>query len=82
MKLVMDFLGTMPLRAGMDDDRRDLIVSLCTHIGMIMEDTSDLALTMRGVTEEDIADRVYEIDIAIRRMGAMIIPAIALYPRV
>lgn len=36
MKLVMDFRGAIPLRAGMDDDRRDLIVSLCTKVGMIM----------------------------------------------
>lgn len=49
---------------------------------MIMEDTSDLALTARGVTNEDLADRVDEIDIAIRRMGALIIAAIALYSRV
>lgn len=28
----MDFPGAMPLRAGMDDDRRDLIVSLCTQV--------------------------------------------------
>lgn len=61
--------STMPLRARMDDDRRDLIVSLCTQIGMIMEDASPLALTMRGVADDDLADRVDEIDIAIRRMG-------------
>ncbi|MBL8651102.1 MAG: hypothetical protein JNL35_11965 [Sphingopyxis sp.] len=78
----MDFAGAMPLHADMDDDRRDLIVSLCTQAGMIMEDTSDLALTARGVTNEDLADRVDEIDIAIRRMGALIIAAIALYSRV
>lgn len=78
----MDLSGAMPLRADMDDDRRDLIVSLCTQVGMIMEDTSDLALTVRDITDEDLADRVDAIDIAIRRMGALIVAAIALYPRV
>ena len=78
----MDFPGVSSLPAPMDNDRRDLIVSLCTQIGMIMEDASDLALTMRGITDEDLAHRVDEIDIAIRRMQALIIAAIALYPRV
>lgn len=65
----------------MDNDRRDLIVSLCTQIGMIMEDTSEIALTVRGVSDQDLADRVDGIDAAIRRMHALIAAAIALYPR-
>lgn len=48
MKPVMDLSGAMPLRAGMDDDRRDLIIRLSTVVGMIMEDTSELAVTVRG----------------------------------
>jgi hypothetical protein len=81
-KLVMDLSGAMPLHADMDDDRRDLIVGLCAQAGMIMEDTTDLAHTARGVTDEDLANRVDEIDVDIRRMGALIVAAIALYPRV
>jgi len=32
----------------MDEDTRDLIVGLCTRIGMIMEDTSVAKLTLRA----------------------------------
>ena len=81
MKLVMDFPGVLPLRAGMDDDFRNLIVSLCTQVGMIMEDTNDLALTVRGVTDEELAERIDEIDRAIRRMQALVSAARALHPR-
>lgn len=33
----------------MDDDTDDLVIQLCTRIGMIMEDTSVLALTVPGM---------------------------------
>lgn len=36
----------------MDDDTSDLITQLCRHIGMIMEDHCDLALTI-GRLEQD-----------------------------
>lgn len=65
----------------MDEDCRDLIVTLCTQVGMIMEDTSDLALTARGVTDDDLADRIDEIDVAIQRMRVLIVAAIAIRPR-
>lgn len=65
----------------MDDDFRNLIVSLCTQVGMIMEDTNDLALTVRGVTDEELAERVDEIDRAIRRMQALVSAARALHSR-
>lgn len=53
----------MPLHADVDDDRRALIVNLRTQVGMLMEDTSSLVLTARSVTNENLADRVDEIDI-------------------
>lgn len=78
MKLVMDFVGAMSLRAGMDDNRLDLIIRLCTMIGMIMEDTSELALTVRGVGTPHLNGRLDEIDKAVRQMHTLIATATSL----
>ena len=77
----MDLPGAVALRADMDDDRRNLIIGLCTQVGMIMEDIGDIALTMRGVTDDNLAARIAEIDRAVRRMLALISAAAALEPQ-
>lgn len=68
MKLVMDLAPVMPLRADMDDNRRDPIVRLCTVVGMILEDTSELALTVRGVKDDNLAGRLSKIGEAVRKI--------------
>lgn len=75
MKLVMDLAGAMSLGTSMDDDRRDLIIRLCTVIGMIMEDTSELALTVRGVGNAGLNGRLGEIDEAVGQMQTLITTA-------
>lgn len=75
MKLVMDLDAAMPLRPRMDDDQRDLIIRLCTLVGMIMEDTSELALTVRGAGDDKLSGRLAEIDEAVRQMQVLIATA-------
>lgn len=75
MKMVMDLSAASPLRPSMDDDRRDFIIRLCTVIGMIMEDTSELALTVRGVRNADLSGRLGEIDEAVGQMQTLITTA-------
>lgn len=71
MKLVMDLSGATPLCRDMNDNRHDLIIRLCTVVGMIMEDTSELALTVRGVDDDNLAGRLGEIDEAVRQMQVL-----------
>jgi hypothetical protein len=77
MKLIMDLASSGALRAGMDDNRRDLIIRLCTQVGTIMEDPVDLALTLGGVADDHLAGRL--IDAAVRRMQVLISATAALH---
>ena len=51
-----------------DPDLVDLVVQLCTRIGMIMEDVGPLALV---ASPEGLEDRVHEIASAIRILVAV-----------
>jgi len=77
-KLDMDF-GPLSRRGGaMDDDTEDLVTQLCTRIGMIMEDTSVLALTVRGMDQVGRRAALWNIEQAAGRIHALVAAAKAL----
>ena len=77
MKLVMDLPARAALRVAMDADRRERITSLCTEIGMLMEDVSVVALECRG-DETAIRQRVDDLAAAIAKMHDLVTTARAL----
>lgn len=56
----------------MDDDTHDLIVGLCSRIGMIMEDASGAALTIRRVDRDALPGAVAELEVAVAQIAALI----------
>lgn len=54
----------------MDDDTEDLVIQLCTRIGMIMEDTSVLAVTMPGMDPVGRRAALWKIEQAAGRVHA------------
>ena len=56
----------------MDDDTDDIIVQLCTRIGMIMEDTSAVALTVGCLERDERLTTIEEVEMAAKRIGALI----------
>ena len=58
-----------------DPDRIDLVVQLCTRIGMIMEDMSPLAI---DTSSDGLKGRVAEVVRATRLMAALVDAAEAL----
>lgn len=60
-KLRLDFPAKAGLSVRMDDDTTELIVRLCTRIGMIMEDASVIALTVAGMTPDERTATIEEI---------------------
>lgn len=73
-KLHLDFRGQCGLPGDMDNatshdpDLIDLVVQLCTRIGMIMEDTSPVAL---NASPEGLAQRTFEIAREARRLAVI-----------
>jgi len=55
-KLRVDLRPFMALRPAMDSDTTDLIARLGVRIGMIMEDTSVIALSLTSAPADDMAD--------------------------
>ncbi len=66
------------LGAVMDDNARDLMDQLCTRIGMIMEDASELALTIGGTNETDRAEQLTQLAEASACISALVGAAMAL----
>jgi hypothetical protein len=62
-------LGVLPI---MGDDTDDIIIQLCTRIGMIMEDASVAALTVAGIDRERRVAALVELDAAAKRIGALV----------
>jgi hypothetical protein len=77
VKLVMDFLARAGLRGTMDDDRRDLVIRLCTEAGIIMEDMSPIALTI-GVRAGPFYQHLAQLETAVVEMAALLATARAL----
>jgi hypothetical protein len=55
----------------MDDDAHDLVVQLCTMIGIIMEDTSVVALTVSGFDDDQRRRAMANIQTAADRINAL-----------
>ncbi len=62
----------------MDDDTTDLIARLCTQVGMIMEDSSVIALTVGAKDPGNHQAAIDELEGAARRIDALIAAARAL----
>lgn len=77
MKLVMDLSAASPLPAGMDEDRRALIIRLSTEAGILMEDMSPIALAI-GRNDVNIVDRIDELAAAAADIAALLAAARAL----
>lgn len=77
MKLVMDLSAASPLPAGMDQDRRALIIRLSTEAGILMEDMSPIALAI-GRSDVNIVDRLDELAAAAADIAALLAAARAL----
>lgn len=77
MKLVMDLSAASPLAAGMDQDRRALIIRLSTEAGILMEDMSPIALAI-GRNDVNIVDRLDELAAAAADIAALLAAARAL----
>lgn len=76
MRPSQSFVWTSRLREGvvvtMDDDTTEIIVPLCTRIGMIMEDACVMALTIGGLASEDRLAAILELDGTARRIRALV----------
>jgi len=55
----------------MDEDAKELVVQLCTMIGMIMEDTSVVALTVSGLHDDQRRCAAADIQNAAARINAL-----------
>lgn len=77
MKLVMDLAAASPLPAGMDQDRRALIIRLSAEAGILMEDMSPIALAI-GRNDINIVDRLDELAAAAADIAALLAAARAL----
>lgn len=62
----------------MDEATIELIAQLCTRIGMLMEDHSDLALSLGRMDPLIQADSLAALDTVIGGMGALLTAAKAL----
>lgn len=62
----------------MDDDADDLVLQLCTRAGMLMEDASAIALTIRTVDPHDRMVVLTELRQAIERMARLVDGALAM----
>jgi hypothetical protein len=72
------FLGPSRFVRVMDDETAELIAALCTRAGMIMEDVSDLALTIRSTDREERSSRLARLKEASLQITALVDAAIAL----
>jgi len=68
----MDFGAVSRLRPRMDESTSDLVIQLCTRIGMIMEDACETALTMGEADADQRLERIADIEAASDKIGALI----------
>lgn len=62
----------------MDEDAADLIIQLCTHAGMLMEDASVLALTLGSIEPGSRGQVLVELVDASERISSLLRGATAL----
>lgn len=71
-KLDMDFSPVPRLGPDMDESNADIVIRLCTRIGMIMEDTCEMALTIRSADAAERLKRLEALENASKEIGALI----------
>lgn len=71
-KLDMDLRLNWGLGVRMDVDANDLVIRLCTRIGMLMEDSSPIALSMGTLTPNETLRTLTELEQAIEQMASLI----------
>jgi hypothetical protein len=71
-KLDMDLSPAPRLGLDMDESNADLVIRLCTRIGMIMEDTCVTALTIRSADATERLKQLEAFEIASKEIGALI----------
>lgn len=59
----------------MEDDTHDLIVQLCTRVGMIMEDASLSALTISATDRSAMPDALAELESVAVRISTLVAAA-------
>lgn len=62
------------------DDTDELVTRLCTQIGMVMEDTSIVALTVGGLSGSEKTNAIAEIGVAAENIWRLIEAARVLSP--
>lgn len=62
----------------MDADDLELIARLCTKVGMVMEDASDIAITTSGRQSDSIRATVAELTTAANTIAALLGAAAAI----
>lgn len=77
-KLDLDFRSQPSLGPGMESDTDDLVLLLCTQIGMLMEDASVVALTLKSREPDQRAAEIENLHAQISRMAKIIDAATAL----
>jgi len=76
-KLRLDFFDAPRCGRVMEDDH-DLLALLCTRIGIIMEDTSTIAVTAAIMESDERARAIAEISRAISRLSTLAAAVVAL----
>lgn len=71
-KLPMDFSAHTRLRRDMDDDKRELLIRLCTRAGMEMEDASVVALTIGSLGDQEIDSSLGQLRKSAMRISTLI----------
>lgn len=71
-KLHLDLCIASRLRGVMEDGNTNTVSELCTQIGMLMEDASVDALTIRGMNSAERATALDRLDKAIDEMRALL----------
>jgi len=64
----------------MDQDTADLVAQLCTRVGILMEDTSVVALTLGAVDESELSEMIERLQLAAGKIGHLLAAAQALLP--
>lgn len=59
----------------MHNDRRDLIIQLCTWAGMEMEDAVTNALTTGGLEDKDLVQAINRLDVSSAKIATLIAAA-------
>ena len=74
----MDCSARPRLREAMEPDTIELIAQLCTQVGMLMEDSSPVAVTIDHNTPEEMRKRLDDLTRAAEKISRLIRAAQAL----